>query len=182
MSTFAVPHLGVCGWAQCRCGVFWWPLPCRWQDERHSRWDRAARCPGPGKPPLASDSSLQSLHLPPVKRHNTQSQMLQWTVNQRQAIKQMSNKEFRRTDDVIKDYACTVTRLWGRQAGSVIKMWQQPKPGAHFDKRISNDFPFLLRVGCHIQSLADAFSWRPVLLRDGEGCCSVVEGVSRIYH
>ena len=56
------------------------------------------------------------------------------------------------------------------------------KPSAHFDKCISNDFPFLLWVGSHIQSLADAFPWRPVLVRDGERCCPVVEGVSGIYH
>lgn len=52
----------------------------------------------------------------------------------------------------------------------------------HFDECVSNDFPFLLWVGGHIQSLADAFSWRPVLLRDGEGRRSVVESVSCIHH
>lgn len=50
------------------------------------------------------------------------------------------------------------------------------------DKRIANDFPLLLRVGRHVQGLADAFPWRPVLLRDGEGCRPVVESVSCIHH
>ena len=75
----AVPHLGVCGWARCHCGVFWWPLPCHWQDEKHSQSDLAARYPEPRKPLLASDSSLQSLHLPPVKQHNSQSHIQEWT-------------------------------------------------------------------------------------------------------
>lgn len=56
------------------------------------------------------------------------------------------------------------------------------KHTTHFDKCISNDFPLLFWVGGHIQSLADAFPWCPVLLRDWEGRGSVVESVSSIYH
>lgn len=52
----------------------------------------------------------------------------------------------------------------------------------HLDKCISDNFPFLLRVGCHIQCLANALPGCPVLLRDGKCCCSIVEGVSSIYH
>lgn len=51
-----------------------------------------------------------------------------------------------------------------------------------FDKGVSNDFSFLLGVGGHVQSLADAFAWRPVLLRNGKCCCSIVEGVSCVHH
>lgn len=50
------------------------------------------------------------------------------------------------------------------------------------DECIADDFPFLLRVGGHIQGLADALPGRPVLLRDGKCCRSVVESVSCIYH
>lgn len=51
-----------------------------------------------------------------------------------------------------------------------------------FDKGVSDDFSFLLGVGGHVQSLADAFAWRPVLLRNGKCCCSIVEGVSCVHH
>lgn len=57
-----------------------------------------------------------------------------------------------------------------------------PLANSHFDKRVSNDLPLLLWVGGHVQSLANAFPWRPVLLRDGEGCSSIVECVSRVHH
>lgn len=60
--------------------------------------------------------------------------------------------------------------------------WNDLNRGSDLDKRIADDFPLLLRVGRHVQGLADAFPWRPVLLGDGEGCRPVVESVSCIHH
>lgn len=60
--------------------------------------------------------------------------------------------------------------------------WNDLNGGSDLDKCIADDFPLLLRVGRHVQGLADAFPWRPVLLRDGEGCRPVVESVSCIHH
>lgn len=56
------------------------------------------------------------------------------------------------------------------------------KASTNFDKCVSNNFPFLFWVCSHIQGLADAFPWRPILLRDGKSCCSIVKGVSCIHH
>lgn len=161
VSTCAVPHLWVCGWAQCHCGAFWWRLPCRSQYERHSQLGQAARYLGPGKPLLVSDSFRQSLHLPPVKTHNLDK------TNNKAAI----------DDSEMNKGTLQVTVIF-------IHYYKAPviKHTTHFDKCISNDFPLLFWVGGHIQSLADAFSWCPVLLRNWEGRGSVVESVSCIYH
>ena len=53
---------------------------------------------------------------------------------------------------------------------------------AYLDEGVPDDLPLLLRVGGHVQGLADALARCAVLVRDGQGRRPVVEGVGRVHN
>lgn len=147
------PRPGVCGWARCRCGASWWPQPCRWPGGRRSQWGRAAGCPGPRTPPRASGSSPRSPHWPPQgKKKQTWFSMEFQSFSFKVEFKKKKKKK--KTEWFSTD----------------------------FDKSVADDLPLLLRAGGHVERLADALAWCPVLLGDGEGRRAIVERVSCVHH